>query len=97
MLPSARPMLPLPASPPRLNVAIVPLLLLKSKLLLVLTVTVLFCRALALFNESEPAEIVVPPVKVLLPSRASECPCPICVRLPLPLIDAAKVAAVASG
>ena len=68
-------MLPLPASPPTLNVAIAPLLVLKSRPLLVPTVTVLFCKALALFNEIAPAEIVVPPLNVLLPAS---------VRMPVP-------------
>ena len=59
---SARLMLPLPERPPTLNVVIAPLLELKSRLLFVLTVTVLFCTALALFKASEPLEIDVPPL-----------------------------------
>ena len=44
-------MAPLPASPPTLNVLIAPLVVLKSKPLVVLTFTVLLGRALALFND----------------------------------------------
>ena len=61
-LPSTRLMLPLPASAPTLNCVIALLLLLKSKLLFVATLTVLFCTALALFNEIAPAKIVVTPL-----------------------------------
>ena len=83
-------MLPLPASPPTLNVVIAPLLVLKSRPLLTLTVTVLFCTALALFKAIVPAEIVVPPRSVLLPASV-RMPVPVCVRLPLPLMLPANV------
>ena len=56
-----------------------------------LTVTVLFCRALALFKAIEPAEIwSCRRMKVLLPESV-RMPGPACVRLPVPLMAPLKV------
>ncbi len=79
-------MLPLPASPPTLNVVIAPLLVLKSKPLLALTVTVLLGTALALFNKTAPARIVMPPEQVFVPSSCN-VPGPLIVKDRLPPVS----------